>query len=194
MSDAGRPEPFEAEPRPDEGRAVTDRAVTDRARGGLSLWSILSGVLVAFGAFVVLSAIVGAILIATGVAERGIQPDDATAAGIGAGIGLIVAQLLAYLWGGYAAGRMARGSGALNGLLVPIVALVVVAILGGILAAAADADAADVQRLPLPLGDLTDIAAGVGIALLVVMLLGGVLGGMLGARWHTKLEDREAGL
>ena len=165
----------------------------DRARGGVSFWSVLSGMLVAIGAFVILSAIIGAILAATGVAEGGIRTDEATTAGIGAGIGLVLAQFLSYLWGGYTAGRMARGSGVLNGLLVPIFALIFVAALGGILAAVTgtspDAAAADVQRLPLPLDSLADIGTGVGIGLLVAMLLGGALGGSLGQRWHTKLEN-----
>lgn len=167
--------------------------VPDRTRGGVSFWSVLSGVLVAFGAFIVLSAIIGAILAATGMAEGGVQSSEIRDASIGAGIGLVVAQFLAYLWGGYTAGRMARGSGSMNGLLVPIVALIFVAALGAILAAvtgtSADAAAAEAQSLPLPLGSLADIGTGVGIGLLVAMLLGGVLGGSLGQRWHTKLEN-----
>ena len=167
--------------------------VVDRTRGGVSFWSVLSGVLVAFGAFIVLSAIIGAILAATGIAEGGIQTSEATTAGLAAGIGLVVAQFLSYLWGGYTAGRMARGSGFMNGLLVPIVALVFVAILGAILAAVTgtspDAAAAQAQSLPLPLASLSEIGTGVGIGALVAMLLGGLLGGKMGARWHTKLED-----
>ncbi len=168
----------------------------DRARGGLSLWSVLTGVLVAFGDFVLLTVIIGAILAATGIAEGGIQPSEVTTAGIGAGIGLVLAQFLAYLWGGYTAGRMARGSGVLNGVLVPILALVLVAILGLIAAAVTgttpNAAATQAQQVPLPLSSLSDIGTGVGIGLLVAMLLGGALGGIMGARWHTKLEDREA--
>ena len=171
--------------------------VPDRARGGVSFWSVLSGVLVAFGAFIVLSAIIGAILAASGVADGGIQSGEATEAGLAVVIGIVVAQFLAYLWGGYTAGRMARGSGVLNGFLVPILALIFVAALGAIIAAVTgtspDAAAADVETmsLPLPLADLGELATGLGIGLLVAMLLGGVLGGAMGARWHTKLEDGE---
>ena len=169
--------------------------VPDRARGGVSFWSVLSGVLVAFGAFIVLTAIIGAFLAASGVAEGGIQSGQATEAGLAVVIGLIVAQFLAYLWGGYTAGRMARGSGVLNGLLVPILALVFVAVLGAIIAGVTgmspDAAAADVDSmsLPLPLSDLSELATGLGIGLLVAMLLGGALGGAMGSRWHTKLEN-----
>jgi hypothetical protein len=171
--------------------------VPDRARGGVSFWSVLSGVLVAFGAFIVLSAIIGAILAASGVAEGGIQAGEAGDAGLAVVIGLIVAQFLAYLWGGYTAGRMARGSGVLNGLLVPVLALIFVAALGAIIAGVTgtspDAAAADVDAmaLPLPLSDIGELATGLGIGLLAAMLLGGALGGGMGARWHTKLEDGE---
>jgi hypothetical protein len=167
----------------------------DKARGGVSVWSILSGVLVALGAFVVLSSIVGGILAATGVAKGGISAEEATTAGLGAGIGIVVAQFLSYMWGGYTAGRMARGSGLANGILVAVAAIVLVAILGAIVAgvtnAATDIAASDVQKLPLPLGSLGDIGTGVGIGLLIAMFVGGALGGSLGARWHTKLEERD---
>ena len=175
-------------------RAAAPVAV-DRARGGFSLGSVVTGVLVAFGAFIVLSAIIGAVLAGLGMTEGTINANDARNATIGAGIGLVLAQFLAYLWGGYTAGRMARGSGILNGILVPILAIVLVAALGAVVAAVAgnldvSADTATAQaNLPLPLSDLADIGTGVGIGVLLAMLLGGALGGRLGTRWHTKLEN-----
>jgi hypothetical protein len=165
------------------------------ARGGVSLPAIVTGTIVAFGAFIVLAAILGGILAATGIADGGITANEIDDIGLGAGIGLVVAQFLAYYWGGYTAGRMARGAGILNGILVPILAIIVVAILGAIVTAIGDSagvDVTNVQELPLPLGTLGDIGTIVGIALLAVMLLGGALGGAVGQRWHTKLEKREA--
>jgi hypothetical protein len=183
-------------------RTVTERTaapvVVDRARGGFSFGSVVTGVLVAFGAFIVLSALIGAVMAMLGMTEGTINATDFRNATIGAGIGLVLAQFLAYLWGGYTAGRMARGSGVLNGILVPIVAIVLVALLGAIVAAVAgninvQAEATNVEaNLPLPLSDLADIGTGVGIGVLIAMLLGGALGGHLGSRWHTKLEDHEA--
>ena len=167
----------------------------EASRGGISLVSVLAGVLVAFGAFVVLSAIVGGILAATGIAAGGVSADEAVDVSIGAGIGVVIVQFLSYLWGGYVSGRMARGSGVLNGILVPIVATVLVAILGAIVAgvtsSATNLDPSDVQRLPLPLGSLSDIGTAVGIVLLIAMLVGGALGGAWGERWHSKLEESE---
>lgn len=184
--------------------AVTERTVergvpgnvaaVEHIRGGLSLWSILSGVLVAIGAFIVISAIVGGILALTGVAEGGINANEARDATLGVGIGLVIAQFLSFLWGGYTAGRMARGSGVLNGLLVPVVAIVLIAILGAIVTAVVDADVqgAAAQELPLPLSTARDLGTGIGIGLLAAALIGGALGGGLGARWHTRLENEES--
>jgi hypothetical protein len=165
------------------------------ARGGFSIPAIITGTVVAFGAFVVLAAIVGGILAATGIAENGITAGEVSDIGVGAGIGIVIAQFLAYFWGGYTAGRMARGSGVLNGILVPITAIILVAILGAIVAAIGDStgvNANDVQQLPLPLGELADIGTIVGIALLAAMLVGGALGGAWGQRWHTRLERKES--
>jgi hypothetical protein len=177
-----------------QGRAIRmERGADTAARGGVSLWSVLSGMLVAFGAFVILLATIGAILAATGIAEGGIRADEMADLGLGVGVSLVLSQFLAYLWGGYTAGRMARGSGVANGVLVPVVALVLVVALGTIVAAvtgaAAELDPSDVQRVPLPLSRLTDLGTGVGIGLLLAMLGGGALGGWLGARWHTRLES-----
>src|SRR5207249_252693 len=96
-------------------------------RGGVSLPAIFTGAFVAMGAMVVVMAITAGLLAATGVISRGstVQTDAVVRATVLTGVGLVVAQFLAYMWGGYAAGRMARGAGAINGLLVPIVATIV---------------------------------------------------------------------
>lgn len=181
-------------------RIETERTQTfarrepDRARGGFSFGSVLSGVVVAFGAFLVLAAIIGGILAATGVADGGISSTEAANAGLGAAIALVIAQFLAYLWGGYTAGRMARGAGVLNGLLVPVFAIILMAVVGAVvaaLAANAGAEPPTAAALPLPLSELNEIGTYTGIGALVAMLLGGALGGSMGARWHTKLEDSD---
>lgn len=180
-------------------RTGTNSVEVDRARGGVSFWSILTGVVVAFGAFLLLSSIIGGILSALGIAEGGIPSgSEAVEAGIGAGIGLVIAQFLSYLWGGYTAGRMARGKGLTNGILVPVLAIVVLLVLGAIATFVANnvsgvsaQDAQGVQELGLPLGKLADIGTAIGIGMLVAMFLGGALGGKMGERWHSKLEERE---
>ena len=188
----------------DDPRAVSERTIVDdrrivipdRSRGGVSLASILTGVAVALGAMVVLSALVGGIAAAVDEVGDAVEGATATEVGIGIGIAVALVTFIAYLWGGYTAGRMARGAGALNGVLVPIAALVIAGILAGVVALLTDANA----ELVVPFretrlwtgeeGVLVDLGIGIGIATLVAMLLGGLLGGMWGARWHTKLEDR----
>jgi hypothetical protein len=162
------------------------------ARGGVSFPAVLTGVVVSIGTFFLLSALVGGIL-----AVSGIEAEDLTGganAGIGAGIALIVAFFLAYMWGGYTAGRMGRGAGLVNGLLVPFVALIIGAIVGGIvwaLGATAELNLPfSSNRLPLEDDYVVDWTIGLGAATLIAMFLGGIVGGMLGARWHTKLERR----
>ena len=182
--------------RKEETHSSTTLAAVPKARGGVSFGPILTGVVVAFGAMFLMSAIVGGVLAGLGYMENGqIDTGEAINAGIGAGIALVVAQFLSYMWGGYTAGRMSRGAGAANGLLVPLLALVVALAVGGI-ATALGAEANlnlpfSTNRLPLENNTLVDWGLGIGIASLVAMFLGGLLGGTMGARWHSKLEHRE---
>lgn len=181
----------------DHRRTTTTRATTadaPHARGGVAFGPILTGVVVAFGAMFLLSAIVAGVLASLGLIDANVTAGDVIEVGIGAGIALVVAQFLSYLWGGYTAGRMARGAGIANGLLVPLTAIVVAVLVGGI-AAALGANTNlnlpfSTNQLPTENGNLVDWGVGIGIASLVAMFLGGALGGGMGARWHTKLENR----
>jgi hypothetical protein len=167
-----------------------------RARGGLSLGGVLTGVVVAFGAMFLLSGVIGGLLVLLGVSDTNVTGEEAVQAGIAGGIAYVVAMFVAYLWGGYSAGRMARGAGVLNGVLVPIAAIVLALIVGAI-AAALGASAnlnlpLTTARLPIQgSGSLVDWGIGLGVAALVAMFAGGVVGGSLGSRWHSKLERQE---
>ena len=162
------------------------------ARGGISGGAILTGVVVAFGAMFLLSAVIGGVLAALGVAETDITRGEAVDAGIGAGIAFVVAQFLSYLWGGYTAGRMGRGAGAANGVLVPIVALILGALTVGlvsVLGATANLNLPFTEnRLPLENDYLVDWGIGIAVASLIAMFVGSIVGGSMGMRWHTKLE------
>lgn len=172
---------------------TTPTADVVRARGGISGGAVVTGVVVAFGAMFLMSALVGGVLAATGTAPEDIADATGTIeAGVGAGIVLIVAQFLAYLWGGYTAGRMARGAGALNGLLVPLIAIVIAIAVGAVVAslgATANLNLPySTARLPIEENYLVDWGMPVALAALAAMFLGGGLGGALGAAWHTRLE------
>jgi hypothetical protein len=175
----------------------SEQAPTDRllaARGGVSLPAVLTGVVVSIGTFFLLSALVGGILSVSGVDAEDLE--GGADAGVGPGIALIAAFFLAYMWGGYTAGRMGRGAGVVNGLLVPFVALVVGAAVGGAVWALGTTAELNLpfstNRLPLEDGYVIDWTLGLGAGALVAMFVGGIIGGMLGSRWHTKLERRVA--
>lgn len=173
-------------------RHETTRTVPLAARGGVSLGAVLTGVVVAFGAMFVLTALIAGILVALGISED-LTPGQQADVGVATGIGFVAAQFLAYVWGGYAAGRMSRGAGAANGALVALLALVVGVAVGAI---AAGIGATEDVRTPfnssqLPAdGEVLQWGAGLAAAALGAMFLGGIAGGSLGSRWHTKLERR----
>ena len=168
-----------------------------RARGGVSGGAVATGVVVAFGAMFLLSAVVGGILAASGTTPEDVADTTGTIeAGVGAGIVLVIAQFLSYLWGGYTAGRMARGSGVINGLLVPVIAIVIAIAVGAVVAwlgASANLNLPfSTARLPIEENYLVDWGGAIAIAALVAMFLGGAVGGGLGAAWHTRLERHRA--
>jgi hypothetical protein len=179
--------------RNDRNDTVVERERIIKARGGISAGAILTGVVVAFGAMFLLSALVGGLLAATGVEASEIET-DAGGDAIVASVAIVLSLFLAYLWGGYAAGRMGRGAGLLNGFLVPVLALIVAAIVAAVvnaMGAAANLNLPfDENQLPIEGDNLADFGAAVGIASLIAMFVGGILGGVLGQRWHTRLERR----
>jgi uncharacterized membrane protein len=174
-----------------------DRAALTRQAGigKLSLISVLAGVLVAYGAFTVLAALAGAAAAAIGL-DTDLSSNNWTELGVGSAIVAAVVLLLAYLFGGYVAGRMARRAGLLHGLSVFILALVIVALIAAIAAAQTDTGAIrdNLRSLGIPTtgAEWGDVGTLAGIGSLVAMLLGAVLGGLLGERWHTKLTRRAA--
>jgi hypothetical protein len=175
---------------------TTDTIVTRAplARGGLSLSAILTGVVVAFGAMFLLAALVAGLITTLGLAEPGALSGQAIDVGIGAGLALVLAQFLAYLWGGYTAGRMSRGAGIANGLLVPFAAIVVAGIVAGVATTLGQTAGLNmpftVTRLPVETNFLIDFGVTIGIASLVAMFLGGAIGGYSGSRWHALLEEQ----
>jgi hypothetical protein len=173
----------------------SDRASLAREAGlgKLSFISVLAGVLVAYGAFAVLAALAGAVATAIGL-NNGLSRNDWARLGIGSAIAVAAVLLLAYLFGGYVAGRMARRSGLVNGLAVFLLAIVLIAAVGAIAASQADADTirTNLRSLGIPISgtEWSDVGTLAGIASLAAMLIGALLGGVLGERWHSKLTRR----
>jgi hypothetical protein len=156
----------------------------------LSFISVLAGVLVAYGAFAVLAALVGAAAVAIGL-DTELAGDSWATLGRGSAVTVTVVAFVAYLFGGYVAGRMARRAGLVNGLAVFVLALVVAVVVGAIVASQADTDAiqANLRSLGLPItaSEWARIGTVAGIGTLVGMLVGAAIGGVVGERWHSEL-------
>ena len=117
--------------------AARDAVDAQRARfGGIKWGAAFFGWLTANGLAVILVALLSAAGVALGLAQNVDTADEAAeqaeTLGIGGGIAILVILFLAYLAGGYVAGRMARFDGARQGLAVWIVGLLVVLVLAGV--------------------------------------------------------------
>jgi Na+-driven multidrug efflux pump len=113
--------------------------------------------------------------------------------GIAALAALLIALFLAFIIGGYTAGRMARFDGIKNGLgvvLWSVIMAILLAIAGGVL----DAKYHVIRPLHLNLSASLLSAAGtlVLIATLIVMVVGGIAGGLIGEHFHWDI-DHDAG-
>ena len=165
----------------------------DAGFGAVSLPSILAGVLVAYGAFAILAALGAAIVDAIGV-ETDIISTDYEELSIAGGLITAAILFLSYLFGGYVAGRMARRSGVVQGILVAVLGLIVVAAVAALVSQAGETDeiVGNLRDLGVPTtadeyGQAFTVA---GLAALAGILLGGLLGGLLGERWHGRLLTR----
>lgn len=187
-----------ADEAPDTGTILVNRQRTLRSRYGGMYWgSDFLGFAVAVFFMIVFLGIVGAIVGAVGFQLHAPVPKiggsisgQTQNLGIGALVGSLIAVFLAYLLGGYAAGRMGRFAGALNGLGVWIWTIVVAVLLA--IAGAIFGNAFNVaSQIHLNVSRTTLTTAGaisIGVTLLV-MLIGAVLGGMMGERFHRRIDS-----
>ncbi|NYJ03802.1 hypothetical protein [Petropleomorpha daqingensis] len=177
--------------------AARDAVAAQRARfGGIKWGAAFFGWLSANGLAVVLIALLSAAGVAIGL-TNGVDTADEAAAqadtlGIAGGIAVLVVLFLAYLAGGYVAGRMARFDGVRQGLAVWVIGLVVVLLLalaGAVLGAQYNVlEQLNLPRIPVDEGAATTAAIITLVAILVVTLVGAVLGGKLGDRYHRRID------
>jgi hypothetical protein len=164
----------------------------DAGFGSLSVGSVLAGVLVAYGAFAMLIGIAAAIVDALNV-DTDIVTTDYEQLGVVGGLIVAGILLLSYLFGGYVAGRMARRAGLLNGLAVAVLGLAIAAAVAA-LVRASDAETINTSLrslgVPTTADEYGQAFTVAGIASLAAILLGSLLGGTLGERWHGKLLAR----
>ncbi len=168
--------------------------------GGIKIGSAFFGWLSATGMSVLLTALVSAAGTAVGLATKA-NIEDATSAassnpdtiGIVGAIILLVILFVSYYCGGYVAGRMARFNGIKQGLAVWVWAIVI-AIAVAVLAAVAGSKYDVLSKLDsfprIPVGGGTLSTAGIIAlaAIIIATLLGAVLGGLAGMRYHRSVD------
>jgi hypothetical protein len=155
--------------------------------GGFSWGADFFGWLAAAG----LAAILAGIVAAAGAA-LGLTKGSTDKIGLGGGIALVAVLFVAYLAGGYVAGRMSRFDGARQGFGVWLWGILVAGAIA-LLAVAAGSkynvlDQLNLPRIPVDQGTLTTTGAIVLAAGLVASLLAAMLGGALGSRWHRRVD------
>src|SRR5919112_4052991 len=166
--------------------------------GGMKFGCSFFGWLTATGTAVLLSALLAAVGTALGVnGIFGAQPtansQDIRTLGLVSGIVLLVVVLIAYFAGGYVAARMARFSGAKQGLGVWLWALIftiVVVVIGLIAGNSLDllSRANGLPQLPVIQGTLTGGGIITLVAIILISLVGAVLGGLAGMRYHRRVD------
>ena len=175
------------------------RAAVDAQRsryGGIKWGAAFFGWLSANGLAVLLVALLSAAGVAIGLTQGVPSVGDATqeadTIGIVGGIVLLVILFLAYLAGGYVAGRMARFDGARQGVAVWVIGLLVVLALAAAgLAFGSQYNVLQQLNLPrIPIDEGTATTGGIIalVAVLLVTLLGAILGGKAGDRYHRKVD------
>jgi hypothetical protein len=188
---------------PETVAPTTRREVVARekeAYGGMKFGSAFFGWLAASGTAVLLTALVasaGAVLQLSGtvgtVDTTNTSANQVRTVGLVGGIVLLAVIFVAYFAGGYVAGRMARFNGVRQGIgvwLWAIIVAVVIAVLGVLAGARFDVLARlnSFPRLPVNEGTLTTAGILVAAGMLLVSLVGAILGGMAGMRYHRRVD------
>jgi hypothetical protein len=167
--------------------------------GGIKVGSAFFGWLTATGMAVLLTALVAAAGTTVGLATNTDVGEAASQAGGQESLGIIGIVVLlailfvAYYCGGYVAGRMARFNGAKQGLMVwlwAIIFAVIVAVLGAIAGERFNilANLNSFPRIPVNEGQLSTMGIIAAVVVAGVSLIGAVLGGLAGMRFHRKVD------
>jgi hypothetical protein len=157
--------------------------------GGIDLPASLGGMFAAFGFLVLLAGLVAAAIGGFGYQMNvaGVE-QEVTVGGLIAGF---ITLFVAFLFGGWVAGRMARYDGLINGLALVVLA-VLVAALFGLLGYWLGEQYNVFAQVNLPAwfteAATTTAAVATGVGALVAMLLGALLGGWLGERYHRSVD------
>ena len=182
--------------------AESRRRILSRERdefGGVKVGSAFFGWLAATGMAVLLTALVAAAGAAVGITTGSVaevasaQGTTVETVGLVGGIALLVILFVAYYCGGYVAGRMARFDGWKQGFAVwlwAVVIAIIVAVIAWIAGSKYDVlSSVNVfPRIPVGNGDLTTGGAIALVAVALSSLVGALLGGVGGMRFHRKVD------
>ncbi|MHA7145307.1 hypothetical protein ACX80U_11370 [Arthrobacter sp. TmT3-37] len=169
--------------------------------GGIKWGSALFGWLTAIGLTVLLSALATAIGVGVGAANNtsaGEAADRATqnaqTIGIVSGIVLAIVLFISYYCGGYVAGRMARFDGVKQGVAVWLWGIIIAIIVAILVAIAGDqfnvlSSIGGAPQIPVD-GSLLTASGLIALAIAVLVpLIGAILGGKAGMRFHRKVDQ-----
>jgi MFS family permease len=197
MSTSDSPHDYRTEGAHSTKGTARDAIDAQRSRyGGIKWGAAFFGWLSANGLAVLLVALLSAAGVAVGLTQGVPSTEEAAqeadTIGVAGGIVLLVILFLAYLAGGYVAGRMARFDGARQGVAVWVIGLLVVialAVLGLLFGAQYNVlQQLNLPRIPIDEGTATTGGLIALAAVLLVTLLGAVLGGKIGDRYHRRVD------
>jgi hypothetical protein len=163
-------------------------AVAHERFGGIDVPASLVGMLTALSTALILAGVLGA---AFGVVDyqTGLEGDaeDLALVTIAGGVGVI---FVAYVIGGWAAGRIARYDGARNGFAAGVWTLILVGAAGLGAWLGSEYDVYREVNLPqwFSTDEFTISAIAGGIAAIAAMFIGGVIGGLWGGRYHRRAD------
>ena len=184
----------------DDTTALDRREVVSRQKdafGGMKFGSCFFGWLTASGTAVLLAALVTGVGAALGLTRdvnvTNPTPAETESVSFIGGIVLLAIIFVAYLAGGYVAGRMARFNGLKQGLgvwLWAVIMAILVAVAGWLAGAQFDifAQVNSFPRLPVNEGTLTTEGIIVAIGVVAASLVGALLGGLAGMRYHRRVD------
>lgn len=189
-----------------QGRYQDRHTVVAREKdafGGVKVGAAFFGWLSATGLAVLLAALAAAIGTALGVnantdlaAATGASSKTVKTVGWSGAIVLLIIIFIAYVCGGYVAGRMARFNGLRQGVMVWIWAVVIAVVIAVIAAIAGHqydilGTINDFPRIPVQ-GGVTTWGVITLVVLAIASLIAAMLGGLLGMRYHRRID--KAGL
>jgi hypothetical protein len=162
-------------------------------RGGPSLGGAVTGALVVYAAALLFTLATRAVASYAGYKPYRLPVGGTHGAGLTAAASIGAGLLLAFAWGGYTAGRMGRGKGWLNGLLAAVAVGLIGAAGLGVAMVLQPGSGLDLHlHLPAGYPHIRFVVSRGALAVsgAFIALLAAVLGGAMGARFHTRLEHR----